>query len=209
MIGVDVGVGEGLVFPLVRMEEVLGDEELTLLWVTVEGGREVIGGEAEEGVREGGEAFREGDVAVEEGGVVTLAEVGRRCRVCVGRGRLGVGVSFGGKGMSAGGVAVLGVREAGKEGAGVRGGGGEEEMGVRVGGFRVGFGVSLGGMGVPVALAEMRVVIEVRCWKLVPPLDSLLVPPCSGWVWEMRSLSILQGFSTLLGKTHKPNLRFT
>ena len=64
-------------------------------------------------------------------------------------------------------------------------------------------------MGVPVALAEMRVGIEVRGWKLVPLLDSLLVPPCSGWVWEMRSLSILQGFSTLSGETHKPDMRFT
>lgn len=171
MIGVEVGVGEGLVLPLVRKEEVLGEEEeeeeeLMLLWVTEKGGCEVPG-EEEQGVSEGGGAGMEAGVVEVERVEVPTDEEGTRGRVCVGKGRLGVGVSLGGEGIRAGGAVVLGVSEAMKRGAGVRGGGGEEEIGVSVGGLRVGLGVSLGGLGSSAALVV----------RLVPVVVSLLVSP--------------------------------
>ena len=63
-----------------------------------------------------------------------------------------VDVSLGGAGMGACEGGALGAcKEAEREGAGVRGGGGELEVGPSVGGGmsrRVGLGVSLGGVGV-------------------------------------------------------------
>lgn len=107
-----------------------------------------------------------------------------------------VEVSLGGDGMSMCGEAavvpaILGLLVVDTEGAGVRGGGGEEVVGVRVGAGEsksMGFGVSLGGVRVEGVEQSGALV-----WGLVPPAASR----CSDGPCRTSSLSILQHFTTL------------
>lgn len=157
MIGVEAGVDAGLMFPLVRLVEVLVDV-VVLLWVVEE--EEEASWDAE------------------------LAAAGDEEEVCVvdvlgtpvGEGRMGreyvrrveVEVSLGGAGTRMWGegappAAAFVAWAAETDGAGVRGGGGEEVVGVSVGAGEsrsIGLGVSLGGVGVA-EVEESGVVVEV------------------------------------------------
>lgn len=205
----EVGVDTGLVFPLVRLVEVLVDVVVVLLCVAEEDedvrrGEVVLAttGEEEEEEKEDEEegGRREEELAVCVAGDVLETPVGegRIGREYVRRAGVAVGVSFGGAGTRMWGdgepavaVAIFGAWVADTEGAGVRGGGGEEVVGVSVGAGEsrsMGLGVSRGGVGV-VGVEELGVVVE----GLVP----LVASPCSDWLCRTSSLSILQHFSTL------------
>lgn len=100
---------------------------------------------------------------------------------------MAVEVSLGGAGMrrwgdgGAAAPAAFGMCAAEMEGAGVRGGGGEEVVGVTVGAGEsrsMGLGVRRGGVG----------VVGVEVSGVVPLVDS----PCSDWLPRTSSLSIIQ-----------------
>lgn len=176
MIGEEDDISPGL--PLVRLVVLAADKE-----------------EEEEEAEEEGRGSRVGDWVA--GGVLgTPVGDGRRVREYVRSAGAAVEVSLGGDGMSMCGEAavvpgILGLLVVDTEGAGVRGGGGEEVVGVRVGAGEsksMGLGVSLG--GVRVEGAEQSGVLV---WGLVPPAASL----CSDWLCRTSSLSILQRFRTL------------
>lgn len=159
MIGVEVGVDTGLVFPLVRVVEVLVTV-VVLLCITEEEekrGGAVLATTGEEEEEE--EEQEQGVCVVGEEGVLEIPveeeEEGRMGREYVRRLGFAVEVSLGGAGMRMWGegapAATFGTCDAETEGAGVRGGGGEEEVGVCVGAGEsrsMGLGVSRGGMGV-------------------------------------------------------------
>lgn len=156
VMGVAVVVDTGLVFPLVSPVEVLDDTAVLLLCVAGEEEEEerraeallgAAGGvEEEAGRRRAGGCCLGGDVLEAPNGD------GKSGREYVRRAGTAVGVSFGGAGASrCGDGATLGTWVAETEGAGVRGGGGEEVAGVSMGAREsssVGLGVSRGGLGV-------------------------------------------------------------
>lgn len=170
----EVGVDTGLVFPLVRLVEVLVD--MVLLCVAEEEEEEERRGEAVLATtveEETGEEEEEG--GGREAGVCVVGDVlempvgeGRIGREYVRRAGVAVEVSLGGAGMRMwgdGAPAVVAASFGGAEteGAGVRGGGGEEVVGVSVGtgeSRSMGFGVSRGGVGV-VGVEESAVAVEV------------------------------------------------
>lgn len=161
MIGVEAGVDAGLMFPLVRLVEVLVDV-VVLLWVV----------EEEEEASWDAELAAAGDEEEEEEEVCVVDVLGTP----VGEGRMGreyvrrveVEVSLGGAGTRMWGegappAAAFVAWAAETDGAGVRGGGGEEVVGVSVGAGEsrsIGLGVSLGGVGVA-GVEESGVVVEV------------------------------------------------
>lgn len=174
----EVGVDTGLVFPLVRLVEVLVDMVLLLC----------VAEEEEEEERRGEvvlattveEEIGEEEEEDEEGGrrEVEVCVVGDVLEMPVGEGRIGreyvrrvgvaVEVSLGGAGTRMWGdgapaVAAASFGAAETEGAGVRGGGGEEVVGVSMGAGEsrsMGFGVSRGGVGV-VGVEGSGVAVEV------------------------------------------------
>lgn len=162
----------GLVFPLVRLVEVLVDMAV-LLCATAE--------EECEGKGEAAALAAAGEVdEADEDGVATEEDVeacvvdglpageGRMGREYVRRAGVAVEVSLGGAGMRMWGDGVLpatgfGALFAETDGAGVRGGGGEEVVGVSAGAGEsrsMGLRVSRGGVGV-VGVEESGVVAEV------------------------------------------------
>lgn len=147
--------------------------------------------EEEEEAEEEGRGSRVGDGVA--GGVLgTPVGDGRRVREYVRSTGAAVEDNLGGDGRSTCADAsvvpgVLGLLVVDTEGAGVRGGGGEDVVGVRVGAGEsrsMGLGVSLGGV---------RVEGVEQSGVLVPPATSL----CSDWPGPSSSLSILQLFTTL------------
>lgn len=154
MIGVEVGVDTGLVFPLVRVVEVLVDK-VALLCVAEE---EVEEEEERRGEEVVATIEEEEEVCVVGDALETPVAEGRIGREYVRRAGLPVEVSLGGVGTSMWGegepataAATFGPWVAVTEGAGVRGGGGEEVVGVSVGAGEsrsIGLGVSRGGVGV-------------------------------------------------------------
>lgn len=161
----------GLVIPLVRLVEVLVDM-VVLLCVTEEEEEEGRGeavltaaGEEEDEDEDGGAREEEVDVCV-VGGLPTGE--GRMGREYVRRAGVAVEESLGGAGMRMWGDGVLpaaafGALFAETDGAGVRGGGGEEVVGVSAGvgeSRSMGLRVSRGGVGV-VGVEESGVVVEV------------------------------------------------
>lgn len=153
----------GLVFPLVRLVEDLVDKAVLLLCVAEEEKEEerrgevvlATAGEEEEEEEEGG-GRREGEVCVVGDVLETPVGEGRIGREYVRRVGGAVEVSLGGAGTrmwgdGAAAAATFGTWVAEMEGAGVRGGGGEEVVGVSVGAGEsrsMGLGVSRGGVGV-------------------------------------------------------------
>lgn len=181
MIGVEIVVGTGLVFPLVRLVEVLVDVAVLLLCVAEEEeeerrGEVVLDATGEEGGRrEEGEVCLGGDVLGAPDGE------GRIGREYVRRAGVAVEVSLGGAGTRMWGdgaptvAAILGMWVAETEGAGVRGGGGEEVVGVSVGAGEsrsMGLGVSRGGLG----------VVGVEESAAIRGLVPLVASPCSDWL---------------------------
>lgn len=167
MIGVEVGVDTGLVFPLVRLAEALVD--MVVVLCVAEGGEAVVAttGEEEE---EGGRREEEVEACVVEDVLETPVGEGRIGREYVRRVGVAVEVSLGGAGTRMWGdgapavaAATFGMWAVVTEGAGVRGGGGEEVVGVSVGAGEsrsMGLGVSRGGVGV-VGVEVSGVVVEV------------------------------------------------
>lgn len=156
MIGVEVSVDTGL--PLVRLEEVLVD--VALLCVAEEERRGDVllatTGDDDEEEEEGGSGEVEAGVV---GDVLWMpAGEGRMGREYVRSAGVAVAVSLGGAGTRMWGdkepavaAASFGPRLDDTEGAGVRGGGGEDVVGVSVGpgeSRSMGLGVSRGGVGV-------------------------------------------------------------
>lgn len=168
MIGEEDDISPGL--PLVRLVVLATDRE-------------------EEEAEEEGRGSRVGDWVV-GGALGTPVGDGRRVREYVRSAGAAVEVSLGGDEMSMCGEAavvpgILGLLVVDTQGAGVRGGGGEEVVGVRVAAGEsksMGLGVSLG--GVRVEGVEQSGVLG---WGLVPPAASL----CSDWPCRTSSLSIL------------------
>lgn len=186
MIGVEVDVATGLVFPLVRLVEVLAAMTLLLLCTAVEeedgSGEVVLATTGEEGEEEAAEGEEEGRKEEEAEEVLeTPAGEGRIGREYVRRAGVTVEVSLGGAGTRTwgdGADAAFGTWAAVMEGAGVRGGGGEEVVGVSTGAGEsrsMGFGVRRGGVGV-VGVEGSDVTEEVG--GLVP----LAASPCSDWL---------------------------
>lgn len=143
----DVAVETGLVLPLVRVVEVLV-VIVTLLCVAEEEEADEEEGRGKV-VPTGQEEEEE-----EEVWVLELGE-GRMGREYVRRAGVAVEVSFGGAGTrrcgEGGAAAAFGPWDDDRDGAGVRGGGGEEVVGVRVGAGEsrsMGLGVRRGGVGV-------------------------------------------------------------
>lgn len=200
--GVEVDAGTGL--PLLRLVEVLVDV-VVLPYVAREEDEERAGkaalaatGDKDEGEAEEG-GSREAAVCV-VGVLETPVGEGRIGREYVRSAAVVVEVSLGGAGTRTCGDGVLAVapaslgrpRAADTEGAGVRGGGGEEVVGVSVDAGEsksMGLGVSRGGVGV--AGVEQSGVVVVGA--LVP----LVASPCSDWLCRTSSLSILQRCRTL------------
>lgn len=160
----------GLVFPLVRLVEALVDMVVLLCVTEVEEERrgEVVLATAGEEEEEGGR--REEVVCVVGDVLETPVGEGRIGREYVRRAGVAVEVSLGGAGTRmwgdgapAAAAATFGTWAAETEGAGVRGGGGEEVVGVSVGAGEsrsMGLGVSRGGVGV-VGVEGSGVVVEV------------------------------------------------
>lgn len=171
----EVGVDTGLVFPLVRLVEALVDMVVLLCVVEVEEERRGAVVLATEGEEEEEEEEEEGgrreEVVCVVGDVLdTPVGEGRIGREYVRRAGVAVEVSLGGAGTRMWGdgapavdAATFGTWAADTEGAGVRGGGGEEVVGVSVGAGEsrsMGLGVSRGGVGV-VGVEGSGVVGEV------------------------------------------------
>lgn len=161
----EVAVDTGLVFPLVSVVEVLVNVAVLLFF-------------AEDEDRGGGvAAVGEGlEVGRSEGGLVVVLDApvveGRMGREYVRRAGLVVEVSLGGAGTRMCGdivpapapPAAFGPWPVVMEGAGVRGGGGEEVTGVTVGtgeSRSMGLGVSRGGVGVVGAEEEESATVDV------------------------------------------------
>lgn len=169
----EVDVDAGL--PLVRLVEVLVDMVVLLGDVEEEEDRKgevvlgVTGDEEEEEEEEGGS--RDVEVCVVGGALETPVGEGRIGREYVRSAGVAVDVSFGragtrmwGDGVPAVAAASFGPWAADTEGAGVRGGGGEEVVGVSVGAGvsrSMGLGVRRGGVGV-VGVEESAVVVAVE-----------------------------------------------
>lgn len=171
----------GLMFPLVRLVVVLVDTVVLLLLCVAEEeeeekrGKMVLAttGEEEEEEEEGGGGERreeEVEVCVVGGVLETPVGEGRIGREYVRRVGVVVWVSLGGAGIRMWGdgapavaAAIFGPWAAEMEGAGVRGGGGEEVVGVSVGAGEsrsMGLGVSRGGEGV-VWVEDSGAAVEV------------------------------------------------
>lgn len=163
----------GLVFPLVRLVEVLLDMVVVLLCDAEEDerrGEVALATTVEEEEDEGW--GREEEVEVCLVGDVLEAPIGegrigreyvRRAGVAVEVSLGGAGTRMWGDGAPAVAAATFGTWVAETEGAGVRGGGGEEVVGVSVGAGEsrsMGLGVSRGGVGV-VGVEGSGVVVEV------------------------------------------------
>lgn len=170
MIGVEVDVDTGL--PLVRLVEVLVDMVLLCVEEEEERSGEVVlattGDEEEEEEEEvGGSSEVEVCVVDVLGTPVGEGRIGREyvrsAGVAVEVSLGGAGTRMWGDGVTAVAAASFGLRFADTEGAGVRGGGGEEVVGVSVGAGEsrsMGLGVSRGGVGV-VGVEGSGVVVGV------------------------------------------------